>query len=145
MTARAGKFSQRAAANAKRYASSIKRAFIEQVGVVQIWLVDGKLIRDHVFIDFTEGGNSHAYKWMPPNEIWLDTDVDESERNFVKLHELHEFNRMTGGMGYERAHDSANITEQAARNKPEILPDLWKDEVSRLKASAKRLADLTKP
>src|SRR5205807_974360 len=85
----------------------LKSAPAGKAGPIAIWRVNGRMIRDHVFIDFTEGGNSRVYKWMPANEIWLDHDVDPGEVKFVKLHELHEYNRMADGLSYERAHESA--------------------------------------
>jgi hypothetical protein len=112
----------------------IKVALAQRVGALMIWHVNGRIIRDHVFIDFTEGGNSHAYAWMPMNEIWLDHDVAAGEVGFVKLHELHEFNRMAGGMDYETAHKAANVVERAARADPDKLRDLWAAEVAKLKA-----------
>ena len=111
---------------------AIRVAFIEKVGHLDVWHVDGKVIRDRVYIDFTEGGNSQAYIWMPPHEIWLDHDVSPREVNCVKLHELHEYNKMCGGMSYEPAHESANGVEQQARNDPSVLGRLWRTEVRKL-------------
>ena len=111
----------------------IKIALIGKAGSIGIWHVNGRLIRDWVFIDFTEGGNSHAYEWMPANEIWLDHDVDRREVKFVKLHELHEYNRMADGLSYERAHKSANRVELKARRNPSQFANLWQREVAIVK------------
>lgn len=117
----------------------IRVAHIDSVGPITIWHVDGRYIRDHIYIDFTEGGNSQAYVWMPPYEIWLDHDIDAGEQNFVKLHELHEYNRMANdGLGYDRAHDSANKVEGQARRDPAQTSQLWRVEVGKIKVAAKR-------
>src|SRR5882672_8508192 len=66
---------------------------LQDIGPLSVWKVNGKLIRDWIFIDFTEGGNSEAYPWMPPNEIWIDDSMyvpDEHEPTL--LHELLEYN-----------------------------------------------------
>ena len=107
----------------------IKVALVGKAGPIAIWRVNGRMIRDHVFIDFTEGGNSHVYKWMPRHEIWLDHDVDPGEVRFVKLHELHEYNRMGDGLSYERAHESANRVELKARRNPALFAKVWRREV----------------
>lgn len=123
----------------KELLSKIKVSIIERVGPLTVWHVDGRLIRDRVYIDFTEGGNSQAYVWMPPSEIWLDHDIDQGELNFVKLHELHEYNRMANdGLGYDRAHDSANKVELQARRDPSQTSALWRAEVAKIKGAAKR-------
>lgn len=100
-----------------------------QIGPLTIWHVNGIIVRNFVFIDFTEGGNSWAYAWMPPHEIWLDHDVNEAEIKFVQLHELHEYNKMARGLGYEKAHDSANVVELEARRHPTKWGTLWQTEL----------------
>ena len=107
-------------------------------GPLTIWLVNGRAVRDFVYIDFTEGGNSWAYAWMPPHEIWLDTDVNPAEMKFVQLHELHEFNKMARGLGYEKAHDSANVVELEARHHPGKWGELWQAELKILNTPTRR-------
>jgi len=137
MSSHKSKFDSRAVAMAARLEDEIKISRVMDVGPVRIYTVNGRVIRDNVFIDFTEGGNSAKYKWMPSNTIYLDHDVDPEEVRFVMLHELHEFNRMHEGLGYERAHDSANSVEQAARDGAPFA-DLWGAEVTKLMAWASR-------
>jgi hypothetical protein len=115
----------------------IRHAYIETVGPLEVWHVNGRLIRDRVYIDFTEGGNSRAYVWMPPNNIWLDHDIDPGEVDFVKLHELHEWNKMGDGMGYDNAHESANGVEGEARRDPSKTSALWRAEIARIKPERK--------
>ena len=120
---------------AENYAQQCKIRQIDQVGPVNVWLVNGLLVRNHLFLDFTEGGNDCAYKWMPKNEIWLD-DANAEEVPFIYLHELYERNIMHAtGIGYEEAHDKANIIENQARNSkdPNKVNELLAREKERLK------------
>ncbi len=70
---------------------------------VDIWIVDGELVRDRFFLDFTEGGHHYRYRFIPPNEVWIDDDISPRERKYVILHELTERNLMA-----ERLHKTKN-------------------------------------
>lgn len=111
---------------------------LRKIGPIIVREVDGKLIRDKVYIDFTEGGNSEAYAWFPQPpkapEIWLDTDVSPDEMKFVLLHELREFNEMKlNGVGYETAHKRANDAESKARRDPKLFSELLNREIARVR------------
>jgi hypothetical protein len=112
----------------------IKIAHLGKAGPLTVFEVNGPLVRNRVWEGFCLGGNSEAYPWIPPNEIWLER---LSDMRFTKLHELHEFNKMKAGWAYEKAHDSAeNGVEQEARKHPDRYGKLWAREVEI--ASAKR-------
>ncbi len=114
---------------------------IMQLGSVSVWKVNGKFIRDWIFIDFTEGGNTEAYPWMPPNEIWIDNSmyVPEDESQYTLLHELTEFNLMRQqGWNYAKAHDEACVTERKARQNPERLSELMAVEAAKAGAERQR-------
>lgn len=101
---------------------------------IQTWIVDGDLVRDFFFIDFTEGGHDKVYPFIPFGEIWIDDDLFPKERKFVILHELHERNRMFHGFAYSSAHREASKVEYTARRKPatvdaEIARELMKEVV----------------
>jgi hypothetical protein len=95
---------------------------------VEIWIVDGKKVRNHFYTDFTEGGHEFIYKWIPKNEVWIDDDLEPQEINFVLLHEFHERNLMEKGMPYSDAHASALDIEYKSRNIPVFLPGYLKEE-----------------
>lgn len=86
-----------------------------------MWIVDGRLVRSVFDVDFTEGGHDHVYEFVPENEVWIDNDVDEAERPFVLLHELHERNLMEKGWDYDRAHEDSSKLEYHCRQHPEEL------------------------
>ena len=113
----------------KEYSKFIKTKLGPKIGPVQVWIVNGEVVRNHIFIDFTEGGNPEAYIWMPPDEIWLDTDVNPNEQKYVLLHELTEMNQMRwDGLGYEEAHVKANGQESQARKDPSKYNELLKKQ-----------------
>jgi hypothetical protein len=100
------------------YKSSIKEY---SHGKIKIWVVNGELVRDLFFLDFTEGGHDKVYSFIPENEIWIDDDLELDERKFVILHELHERNLMSKGKDYDSAHKSSSKIEYYCRKHPKKL------------------------
>ncbi len=88
---------------------------------VSVWIVDGRLVRSVFDVDFTEGGHDHVYEFVPENEVWIDNDLEEMERPFVLLHELHERNLMSRGWDYDRAHEDSSKIEYHCRHNPNEL------------------------
>lgn len=88
---------------------------------VSVWIVDGRLVRSVFDVDFTEGGHDYVYEFVPENEVWIDNDLDEAERPFVLLHELHERNLMAQGWDYNRAHEDSSKIEYHCRHNPNEL------------------------
>lgn len=90
---------------------------------VQVWIVQGRLVRSVFDIDFTAGGHDYVYEFVPENEVWIDDDVQEDERGYVLLHELHERNRMAAGWPYQKAHAESSRLEHHCRHHPDELHD----------------------
>jgi hypothetical protein len=88
---------------------------------VSVWIIDGRLVRSVFDVDFTEGGHDHVYEFVPENEVWIDNDLEEAERPYVLLHELHERNLMAKGWDYDRAHEDSSKIEYHCRHHPEEL------------------------
>jgi hypothetical protein len=88
---------------------------------IGVWIVNGRLVRSAFDIDFTEGGHDYVYEFVPENEVWIDDDIEEKERGYVLLHELHERNRMADGWPYNRAHAESSRLEYRCRHHPEEL------------------------
>lgn len=88
---------------------------------IDVWLVDGKMVRTAYFVDFTEGGHDEIYSFIPEKEVWLDNDLVAKERPFVLLHELFERRLMKKGMDYDAAHEKASQVEWQCRHEPEKL------------------------
>jgi hypothetical protein len=90
---------------------------------VSVWIVNGRLVRSAFDIDFTEGGHDHVYEFVPTGEVWIDDAIEEKERGFVLLHELHERNQMENGMPYSLAHAESSRLEYHCRHHPDELHD----------------------
>ena len=90
---------------------------------ISVWIVNGRLVRSAYDIDYTEGGHDHVYEFVPAGEIWIDDAIEENERGFVLLHELHERNRMEKGMPYSQAHAESSRLEFRCRHHPDELHD----------------------
>lgn len=88
---------------------------------VSVWIINGRLVRSVFDIDFTEGGHDYVYEFIPQNEVWIDNDIEEKERGYVLLHELHERNRMAAGEPYTKAHTESSRLEYRCRHHPERL------------------------
>ena len=88
---------------------------------IQVWIVNGRLVRSVFDIDFTAGGHDHVYEFVPQGQVWIDDDIEEKERGFVLVHELHERNRMAEGMPYNKAHNESSRLEFRCRHHPDEL------------------------
>lgn len=86
-----------------------------------VWVVDGELVRDFFYIDFTQGGHEYVYAFVPQGEVWLDDDLVPVEREYVLLHELHERYLMAQGLSYPDAHKSASDLELKRRLDSSLL------------------------
>jgi hypothetical protein len=90
---------------------------------LSVWIVNGRLVRSVFDIDFTAGGHDYVYEFVPENEVWIDNDIEESERGYVLLHELHERNRMAQALPYSKAHAESSRIEYRCRHHPDELHD----------------------
>ena len=107
------------------------REKIYQADNLAVWVVNGELVRDLYFIDFTEGGHEFVYDFVPKGEVWIDDDLNPDERYFVLLHELHERALMHAGDDYFKAHNSSSAIEYKCRKNPQLLETLLTEEFSK--------------
>ena len=98
---------------------------------VTIWIVDGKIVRDLLYVEYTEGGHDRVYSFIPDNEIWIEKNLTWEERKFILAHELHERYLMGEGDDYHHAHWGATIIEDRFRENPEGLIERIKEEVKK--------------
>jgi hypothetical protein len=79
---------------------------------VEVWLVDGNVVRSLYKTDYTEGGHGYVYRWVPKHEIWIEKDLDRWELPFILSHEYLELRLMRDrGIDYDRAHAIAARVE----------------------------------
>lgn len=101
--------SSKSVAGVYRVRSGIENGF-------EVWIVDGKKIREQIFPEFLYGGNSQRYRFVPENEIWIDHAISCEEYGYTLLHEIREYRMMARyGLTYDAAHDSALMLEQGLR------------------------------
>ena len=118
--------------------------------LISYMLVDGAYVRDHIFVDYVEGGHYYRYGWIPENQIWLEDVMSVIDQVCTGVHEIHERYRMKyKGMTYDDAHDSACKIERTLRSmiqgKNTIIPmmeDLAK--IFEAEGSGEDCADIAK-
>lgn len=93
----------------------IRKRLIAKVGGLEVWEVDGELVRDLLFEDFTQGGHDLVYSWIPKNNIWIDDDISSKEEDHVIFHEIFERCLMSEGWTYDDAHRMATEVEWIGR------------------------------
>jgi hypothetical protein len=83
---------------------------------ISVFVVNGRYVREHFHLCYTEGGNDKAYDWMPAQQIWYDSALIETEYPAILLHEFSERCFMDlDGDDYKQAHKKANVIEWAYR------------------------------
>jgi hypothetical protein len=88
---------------------------------IQVWSVDGSIIRRDIDDDFVLGTNWKAnpnYSGMKDREIWIEKilDSDPVERGCIEIHELVEANLMEHyKLPYHKAHLLASKVEEYYR------------------------------
>jgi len=84
---------------------------------ISYMFINGAFVRDHIFIDFVEGGHFYRYDWIPENHIWIEDILSIMDQVCTGIHEIHERYRMKYmGWRYEKAHQSACEIERIVRD-----------------------------
>ena len=99
---------------------SLKPAYIEkidQLGDLQVWVVDGTFIRSYIDEEFTNYGQHYRFTYIPANELWLDREAAEDEQQFFIDHLLVEHRLMSKGVPYEKALVEADRAERKERRR----------------------------
>lgn len=91
--------------------SNIYRVPVGKRGGMDIWIVDGYMVRKNIYPDFGFSGNDLSYHFIPPKEIWIDGQVSCDETEYSIATELTERELMAGGKSYDDAYsDAIDIT-----------------------------------
>ncbi len=72
---------------------------------LQIWIVDGPMVRRELYGDFSMGGNGLSDSFIPENEIWLDSAMNLEQVHYTLLQELEEQKQMSEGKEYGEAYE----------------------------------------
>lgn len=79
---------------------------------INIWIVDGYLVRKNIYPDFGFSGNDLSYHFIPAKEIWIDGQVSCEETEYSIATELKERELMAAGKSYEDAYsDAIDLTQ----------------------------------
>lgn len=115
----------------KKLLEKVKKKILNDYGgKIQIWLVDGKTVRDFFLTEYAEGGHDKIYPFIPKGEIWIDEVLSKDEIKFIILHELHERRLMSRGKKYSEAHKSATLVEDYYRDHPQGLEKRTQEEMN---------------
>jgi hypothetical protein len=110
-------------------------------GAVEVWLVDGNLVRSYYKTDYTEGGHGYVYPWVPRPQIWIEDGVDRREVPYIVCHEYIERRLMRDAkLDYDTAHTICSKVEFKLRKEEGATPLLVK---GRRKLSKPDLPKLT--
>lgn len=99
---------------------------------INVWIVDGYLVRKNIFPDFGFSGNDLTYHFIPAKEIWIDGQISSEETEYSIATELMERDLMSKGKSYDDAYESAITDNRAKREKmdelirqqpPIVIPD----------------------
>jgi hypothetical protein len=92
---------------------------------IEVWLVDGNMVRCLYKTDYTEGGHGFVYRWVPKQQIWIEKDLDQWELPFIVSHEYLELRLMRDhGVEYDHAHEICSKVEFHLRKGKGIKPIL---------------------
>lgn len=98
---------------------------------LSVWRIDGEIVRALYLVDYADGGHDLVYDFVPKKEIWIEEVLDEKERKFILLHELHERFLMSQGKDYPHAHEGATIIEARFRKDPRGLEERMREELAK--------------
>lgn len=83
-----------------------------------VWVVDGDKVRREFDADFIGGANPARHKYLPRNEIWVESDLRKRGTAPVIIHEIVETILIRKYKeSYEQAHDDALLIEKDMRRK----------------------------
>lgn len=91
---------------------------------IDIFLINGDVVKQRLFADFVEGGNDgvygkrpgNSYQFMPDKQIWLDSNADINSMPYICFHELWErYLMVEKNHTYDQAHDKSNELEMKLR------------------------------
>jgi len=98
-----------------------KKPFMTTVDNIKIYLVDAEHVRNNIDIDYTMGGHGYIYpNYIPENEVWIDSRMNQNDIYATSVHELIERRYMKEQhWTYTKAHEYASKRELNIRKRLE--------------------------
>lgn len=109
----------------------MKKPYIKRFGKVSdfnVWIVDGKYIRDNIDVDFVNYGQHYRYRFIPKNEFWIEKERVPGEAHFYIKPLVAEYRLMKKGVSYNHASNKSEAIEKRERKK-----SLTKKEIKKFK------------
>jgi len=88
---------------------------------INIWIVDGYLVRKNIFPDFGFSGNDLSCHFIPSKEIWIDGQISCEETEYSIAIEMMERQEMAKGKAYSDAYEDAVSWNTLERDKMSLL------------------------
>jgi len=87
----------------------------------EVYIVDGKYVRDNIYSDFSQGGNDMAYpEFVPIGELWVEKDM-LAEKDHILRHEKRERDLMINAGYIHKVNETKALTYEEAHK---IVKDL---------------------
>jgi len=97
--------------------AGVYKVFMGKIDSLEIYIVDGEVVRREIYSDFIFGGNEQRYPFVPHNEIWIDNSISNRDYYPTLKHEINEMTLMRDlHYTYLQAHDSSLMIEVKLRN-----------------------------
>ncbi len=96
---------------------NIYRVPLDKFEGLDVWVVDGPLIRRTIYPDFGFSGNDQVYYFIPAGEIWIDNSITCEETMFSIAAEATERRLMHEGQSYDDAYPAALARSEALRKR----------------------------
>ncbi len=97
---------------------------IDRIGLLTVWVVDGRYVRKNIDEEFTNFGQHYRFRFIPSREFWIDQEHGVGEQQFFIDHLLVEHRLMAGGMTYDKALEKADRVERGERLKSELVREV---------------------
>lgn len=86
-----------------------------------VWIVDGKFIRQNIDEEFTNYGQNYRFGFIPKNEFWIDDEKVDGEEKYY-IHSMLLVNHlMSKGISHDKAVKIADVAEKKERAKSKFM------------------------
>jgi hypothetical protein len=123
----------------------MKKPYIKKFGKISnfnVWIVDGKYVRDNIDEEFTNYGQHSRFNFVPMNEFWIDRERKPGEEKYY-IDSMLVMNRlMSKGVPHDEAVKKADEVERRERAKSSLMKkeiEVKKQEEKLLKIIHKRV------
>jgi len=102
----------------------MKKPYIKKFSKISkfdVWIVDGKYIRDNIDEEFTNYGQHYRFDFIPENEFWIDKERVEGEEKYFIDSMLITNRLMAQGVSHKEAVKAADNIEKRERAKDYLM------------------------